>query len=59
MVMGIRDFLVGAGEWDNTFFVFTSDHGYNLGQFRVDSDKTMVYDHGIAFKYYACAMVCI
>ena len=22
------------------------DHGYNLGQFRVDSDKTMVYDHG-------------
>ena len=47
MVAGIREYLVGAGEWDNTFFVMSSDHGYNLGQFRVDSDKTMVYDHGV------------
>jgi len=42
MVQGIREYLVAAGEWDRTYFVFTSDHGYNLGQFRVDSDKTMV-----------------
>eukprot|EP00937_MAST-01D_sp_MAST-1D-sp2_P005871 g5871.t1 len=46
MVTGIREYLVSAGEWDRTYFVMTSDHGYNLGQFRVDSDKTMVYDHG-------------
>jgi N-acetylglucosamine-6-sulfatase len=47
MVAGIREYLVEAGEWDNTYFVMTSDHGYNLGQFRIDSDKTMVYDHGV------------
>lgn len=45
IVKGLREYLVGAKEWDRTYWIFTSDHGYNLGQFRVDSDKTMVYDH--------------
>ena len=35
----------GTSEWDRTIFIYASDHGYNLGQFRVDSDKTQVYDH--------------
>ena len=35
MVRGIHGYLTSVGEWDNTFFFFTSDHGYNLGQFRV------------------------
>lgn len=38
-------YLTSVNEWDNTFFIYTSDHGYNLGQFRVDSHKTMIYDH--------------
>jgi hypothetical protein len=29
------------------YFIYTSDHGYNLGQFRVDSHKTQVYDHNL------------
>ena len=45
VIKGVRDYLTSAGEWDRTYFIFTSDHGYNLGQYRVDSDKTQVYDH--------------
>jgi len=30
---------------DNTYIFFTSDHGYSLGQFRIPSRKTQVYDH--------------
>ena len=44
LVRGVREYLISVGEWDNTFFLFTSDHGYSLGQYRIDSDKTQVYD---------------
>ena len=27
-------YLTSVNEWDNTFFIYTSDHGYNLGQVR-------------------------
>lgn len=30
---------------DNTYFMITSDHGYNLGQHRLPSNKFLVYDH--------------
>lgn len=45
IMIALREYLVSVNEWDNTYVFFTSDHGYNLGQFRVDSHKTMVYDH--------------
>lgn len=45
IVRGVAEYLTQAGEWDNTYFFYTSDHGYSLGQFRVDSHKTQVYDH--------------
>ncbi len=45
IVREVREFLVAKGEWDNTVMLFTSDHGYNLGGFRVDSHKMQVYDH--------------
>lgn len=45
IVRALLSYLSGVGEWESTYFVHTSDHGYNLGQFRVDSHKTMVYDH--------------
>ena len=41
-VREIREYLITVAEWDNTFMIFSSDHGYSLGQFRVDSDKTQV-----------------
>ena len=38
--------LAGSvGELDNTYILYGSDHGYNLGQFGVPSHKTQVYDH--------------
>ena len=45
IVKELHAYLAQAQEWDRTYWVFTSDHGYNLGQYRVDSDKTQVYDH--------------
>ena len=47
VVRQVAEFLIEADEWDNTYFLYTSDHGYNLGQFRVDSHKTQVYDHNL------------
>lgn len=41
----LEAYLKSVGEWENTYVFYTSDHGYNLGQFRVDSHKTQVYDH--------------
>ncbi|XP_062518789.1 N-acetylglucosamine-6-sulfatase-like [Corticium candelabrum] len=40
-----------AGLLNNTYFFYTSDHGYNLGQFRLPSGKFHVYDHDIKVPY--------
>ena len=45
IVREIDAVLTAHAAWSNTYFLYLSDHGYNLGQFRVDSHKTMVYDH--------------
>jgi N-acetylglucosamine-6-sulfatase len=34
-----------VGALDNTYILYGSDHGYNLGQFGIPSHKTQVYDH--------------
>ena len=47
IVRQVVEYLKNVGEWNHTYFFYTSDHGYNLGQFRVDSHKTMVYDHNL------------
>jgi N-acetylglucosamine-6-sulfatase len=44
-IKDIREYLISVGEWDNTVFIFSSDHGYNLGQFRIHSHKEEIYDH--------------
>ena len=51
LVQGLHEYLVAVGEWDRTYWLYTSDHGYNLGQFRVDSDKTQAYDHVIRVPF--------
>jgi len=45
IVKEFHAYLTSVDEWDRTYFFYTSDHGYQLGQFRVDSHKTQVYDH--------------
>ena len=32
LIRGVHHYLVEVGEWERTFFLFTSDHGYNLGR---------------------------
>tara|TARA_B110000208_G_scaffold47888_2_gene63402 strand:+ start:93 stop:1334 length:1242 start_codon:yes stop_codon:yes gene_type:complete len=34
-----------VGAWDNTYWVISSDHGYNLGHHRIPSNKFLLYDH--------------
>ena len=42
MVLALFETLSRHGEWDRTFVVFSSDHGYSLGQFRLPSHKMQV-----------------
>ena len=37
---------------DNTYFVLTSDHGYNLGQLRLPSCKLQPYEHDIRVPFH-------
>lgn len=39
--------LEALGAADNTYFIFTSDHGYQFGQFRMPQGKFNVYDHDL------------
>lgn len=36
-----------VGRLENTYFLITSDHGYNLGQHRLPSNKFLLYDHSL------------
>lgn len=37
--------------WASTYFIFTSDHGYNLGQHRLPFGKHNVYDHAVRVPF--------
>lgn len=39
--------LEALGAADNTYFLFTSDHGYQFGQFRMPQGKWNVYDNNL------------
>ena len=39
------------GEFDNTYFVYTSDHGYKLGQWRVGTSKQHPYETDIRIPF--------
>ena len=46
------DALEARGALESTVLIFTSDHGYSLGQFGVPSWKAQVYDHNLRVPFY-------
>ena len=43
----MADALKAQGEWEDTYLVFTSDHGYHLGQFGMPYDMRSPYEFDI------------
>ena len=43
--------LEAAGAMDNTYFLYTSDHGFQLGQHRLPGDKRHPYEHDIRIPF--------
>ena len=44
---GLVEAVKKAGKWNNTYWVVSSDHGYNLGSHRIPTNKFLLYDHAL------------
>ena len=52
LVEEVIDKLTAGGVLEKTVFLYTSDHGYHLGQFAMIYDKRTPYEHDVRIPFY-------